>query len=400
MLIYFKVGNYKSIKEPIVINFTAGSISEHRDTNVMEVKRFNLLRSVLLYGHNASGKSKLLEALVFMRWFVLNSVNDHQAGDPIPVEPFLLDPETEEEPSLFEIAFIANHQAYRYGFEADKSKVQKEWLFESKSSGDIPLFLRMDNQVQVSDTKRFENADGLDKRMRPNALFLSVASQWNVQKAAEILGWFRTIIPVNANDDELYKRMTLELLKDPEMSSEVIEFMRRADIGIDSVESGSTNDNFQVIFTLHRKFDGKGNPAGVTRFLMEDQESKGTLKFFNLVGLFIRAIRENHLIVVDEIDARLHSLLTKSILKLFNSDKNNSQAQLLAASHDTALLDRDLLRRDQICFVEKNKFGASGLTSLAEYKVRKEAPYDKNYLEGRFGAIPFIDEFESIMKHG
>lgn len=419
MLIYFKVGNYKSFKEPVVISFAAAPISEHRGTNVNESKRLNLLKSVLLYGHNASGKSKLVEALLIMRWLVLTSANEHQDGDIIPVEAFALDPETEKQPTFFEISFLLGEQAYRYGFESDKNKIYEEWLFESKTGGDNPLFLRMNDRVQIQDPKRFENADGLEKRMRSNALFLSVASQWNVPKAAEILSWFRKIIPVNALDDELHKRTTLELLKDEEMAKEVVEFIKRADIGIDSLEAGAArlfrkavkgappdpasvllDDDYPVVFTWHQKFDSAGNPAGRARFLLEDQESAGTQKFFNLVGVFIRAIRQNQILVVDELNAQLHSLLTKAILRLFNSDSTNSKAQLLATSHDTALLDRDLLRRDQIYFVEKDKFGASGLTSLAEYDIRKEAPFDKNYLEGRFGAIPFIDEFETIIKNG
>lgn len=414
MLIYFKAGNYKSIKEPVVINFTAAPISEHRGTNVAEAKRLSLLRSVLLYGQNASGKSKLLEALLLMRWFVLNSAG-LQAGDLIPVEPYLLDVESGERPSLFEISFFIGDQGYRYGFEANRIQVLQEWLFETRSTGDIPLFLRMGDQVQVSDPRRMENAEGLEKRMRNNALFLSVASQWNVQRAEQIINWFRSISAINGIDDEFYKRATIDLMKDSEMGKEVIEFMRRADVGIDSITIGSNRrpsekppanevtgkfeESLPFVFTSHPRFDANGSEVGPVHFLMDSQESQGTIKFFNLVGVFILAIRENRLVVVDEIDARLHSILTKAILKLFNSGKSGSTAQLLAASHDTALLDNTLLRRDQIYFVEKNKYGATGITSLAEYKIRKEAPYDKNYLEGRFGAIPFIEEFETILKH-
>ncbi len=419
MLIYFKVGNFKSIKEPVVINFTASSISEHRDTNVSETKRHSLLRTALLYGHNASGKSKLLDAVVVMRWIILYSAAETQAGEPFPIEPFLLDQETATQPSFFEASFCLADQTYRYGFEADSTQIQEEWLFEVKGNDEIPLFLRRRDEVQT-DPRRFENATGLEKRMRNNALFLSVASQWNVQKAEQILNWFRTINIVSSNDNDYYKRTTLDLMKNAEMAAEVMEFIRRADVGIDAIAIGPLNTNknrrlpetFNLndlsgleaeelpdVFTSHQQFDAKGNLTGNVQFVMERQESKGTVKFFNLIGLFIRAIKENRLVIVDEIDARFHSLLTKAIIRLFNSGKDGCTAQLLAATHDTALLDRDLLRRDQIWFVEKNKYGASKLTSLAEYKVRKEAPYDKNYLEGRFGAIPFIEEFESILKH-
>jgi AAA15 family ATPase/GTPase len=420
MLIYFKVGNFKSIKDPVVIDFAASSISEHRDTNVTAAKRHHLLRSVLLYGHNASGKTNMLDALVRMRWIIVNSAAGMQAGDTVPAEPFLLDTATTAQPSLFEVSFCLDDQIYRYGFEADNTHIHQEWLFETRSSDDIPLFLRMGDQVQVEDPRRLENSTGLEKRMRNNALFLSVASQWNVQKAEKILNWFRSIIPVNGLDDEAYKRTTLELMKDEKIAAEIKEFLRRADVGINGIGLGPakrknrripedsqpdelgdlTPDELPTVFAYHQRFDAKGNPAGYVPFMMERQESKGTSKFFNLVGVFIRAIKENRLVIVDEFDARFHSLLTKAIIRLFNSDASGCTAQLLAATHDTALLDRDLLRRDQIGFVEKDKFGASHLTSLAEYKIRKEAPYDKNYLEGRFGAIPYIEDFESILKNG
>lgn len=403
-----------------MINFTASSISEHRDTNVSETKRHSLLRTMLLYGHNASGKSKLLDALVMMRWIIVNSAAGMQSGQTIPVEPFLLDEETAEQPSLFEASFCVADQTYRYGFEADKSKIVQEWLFEVRTNDEIPLFLRMGEKVQVEDARRLENADSLEQRMRINALFLSVASQWNVQKAEQILNWFQSIDTVSGIDDEYYKRTTLELMKNEKVAAEVMEFVRRADVGIDSLAVGLPNlktrrlpegftphdpgdlslHELPNVFTSHQQFDAHGKPVRKVQFIMESQESEGTIKFFNLVGIFIRAISENRLVIVDEFDARFHPLLSKAIIRLFNSAKGGCTAQLLAATHDTALLDRDLLRRDQICFVEKDKYGASRLTSLAEYKIRKEAPYEKNYLEGRFGAIPFIEEFESILKHG
>ena len=133
---------------------------------------------------------------------------------------------------------------------------------------------------------------------------------------------------------------------------------------------------------------------------MDQAESEGTRKFFNIIGVLILALTQDRVVIIDEFDARLHSLLTKAIIKLFNSSVLNSRAQLLVAVHDTALQDKKVLRRDQIYYIEKNRFGATSARSLVEYKARKEEPYDKNYLEGKYGAIPFIHDLENLVADG
>lgn len=423
MLIYFKVGNYKSIKDPIVLNFNAAAISEHTNSNVIEDESMPLLKSILLYGHNASGKSKILDAFVFFRWFVINSAIENQRNEIIDVESFKLNTATVGKPSFFEASFIVGELKYRYGFEVDTDRVHKEWLMESKVTKEYPVFLRIGDEFQI-DKKRFANADGLEKRTRKNALFLSVASQWNVGKAEKINEWFASIFTIHGLMDEVYKNLTIELLKDGRQTALVNEFIQKADLGISSMEAvdmplriantpKDIPDRFKnaltekwkekedkAVFAFHNRYDERGNVQGSVPFILDSQESDGTRKYFNLIGVFITAILENRVVMIDEFDARLHTLLTKSILKLFNSPQTKSKAQLLVASHDTALLDRSLLRRDQIYFVEKTKYGATEVTSLVEYKPRKESPYDKNYLEGKYGAIPFIDGLESLLANG
>ncbi|MFZ0579376.1 MAG: AAA family ATPase, partial [Psychrobacillus psychrotolerans] len=193
MLVYFKVGNFKSIKEPVVINFNATSIREHQDTNVIKIGEDSFLRTVLLYGPNAGGKSNILDALAFFRWSVINSATDKQSDEEINTEAFALNTVTFDQPSYFEAEFIVDKTKYRYGFEADKEAVRKEWLMEVKVTTDTPIFLRIGQEFQI-DNKKFKDGGGLGKRTRKNALFLSVAAQWNVQKAEEINKWFKSII--------------------------------------------------------------------------------------------------------------------------------------------------------------------------------------------------------------
>ena len=184
MIIYFKVANFKSIKDALTLNFNAASISEHPESNVIDHEKLSLLKSLLLYGHNASGKSKILDAILFFKWFINNSATEKQSNEAIMVEPFAFNESTAGQPSFFEISFVIDKIKYRYGFEADKQSIRKEWLLESKFRKEYPVFMRINQKIEV-DYKRFD-AENLEKRTRKNALFLSVASQWNVPEAQKI----------------------------------------------------------------------------------------------------------------------------------------------------------------------------------------------------------------------
>jgi uncharacterized protein len=426
MLIYFKVGNFKSIKDPVTLNFNASSISEHNISNVIQDDKIPLLKSILLYGHNASGKSKILDAFVYFIWFINNSATDKQSNEQIDVEPFEFYESTAKQPSFFEVSFILGKMKYRYGFEADKDSIHKEWLLESKPLKDAkeyPVFLRIKQNFEI-EYKRFENSENLDKRTRKNALFLSVASQWNVSKAQKIDGWIQSIFTVHGMADDKYRNFTIDLLKEKKYTKLINNFIKKADLGINSVDvvdipiklediikrvpdklKGIFKEEFKersekAVFTIHNKYNDKNEVVGAVTFLMDKSESEGTKKYFNIIGLLITALLEGRVVIIDEFDARLHTILTKAILKLFNSSIIKSNAQLLVASHDTALLDRELLRRDQIYFIEKDNYGASKAISLVEYKPRKDTPYDKNYLEGKYGAIPFIEDLENLITNG
>jgi AAA15 family ATPase/GTPase len=418
MIIYFKVGNFKSINEPVIINFNASSINEHHESNIVEYNNTKLLKTIMMYGHNASGKSKILDALIYFKSFISNSATEREVGDGIKVEPFKLLDENAKKPSSFEIGFFIDKTKYRYGFEADAKKVHKEWLIEVKVTKDTPLFLRIDQEIQI-DYRKFPNSELLDKKTRENALFLSVATQWNVKKALLIDNWINSIFVVHGINDREHREITLDLLKNKKYSKIIKKFIQKADLGINDVQAIDFPlkfDDFkdkvpdelreafkirlekktpQVILTKHNVFNKHNEIIGEETFLLDSDESEGTKKYFNIIGLIVLAILENRLVIIDEFDARLHTLLSKAIIKLFNSNKIHSKAQLLIASHDTALIDRDLLRRDQIYFIEKSNNGSTKAVSLVEYKPRKESPYDKNYLDGKYGGIPFIDVYLS-----
>ncbi len=423
MIVYFKVGNYKSINKPLTLNFNSSSIGEHSESNIVNNGKTSLLKSILLYGHNASGKSKILDALDYYKWFINNSATEKNNNQDIDVEPFRLLESTIKKPSYFEMCFFIGKTKYRYGFEADRKMVHKEWLLEVKVTKEYPLFLRIGQEIDI-DLKRFENSNDLDKRTRKNALFLSVASQWNVKKAQEIDSWIESIFNIHGINDKDYRQLTIDLLNDKKYTKIVNKFMQKADLGIDRVDVVDIPIKFEdikenipeelrdrlkeelkkrspaTVITGHNKYNDNNEFVETESFIMDKAESEGTKKYFNLIGLLITALLEDRLVIIDEFDARLHSLLSKAIIKLFNSGKIKTKAQLLVASHDTALIDGDLLRRDQIYFIEKNVRGETKLTSLVEFKPRKETPFDKKYLEGKYGGIPFIDDLESLLING
>jgi AAA15 family ATPase/GTPase len=413
VIINFTIANYKSVKDELMINFNAASIAEHQETNVIESDKLKLVRTILLYGPNASGKSKILEALIFLRHFVLSSAVDRPINQPIEVEPFELSPATAQKPSLFEVFFLLGKTKYRYGFEADKERVHKEWLFEATIEKEYDLFIRVNDKFKIN-SKRFPNAKSLEKRTRKNALFLSVAAQWNVQKASDISNWFENICTVHGLQDEHYRDITLKLMKDKATADLINRFMQKADLGINSVgtvevpaapqdsdlsKGSSAEVSSAAVYAVHNVYD-RYKVVNTIPFFLDKSESEGTKKYFNMIGILITAIREGRLVVIDEFDARLHPLLSKALIRFFNSPETASHAQLLAASHDTALLDKDLLRRDQIYFIEKNQFGATHATALVEFKSRKEEPYYKKYLDGRYGAIPIIENLGALLSHG
>lgn len=419
MLVYFKAENYKSVKDPVVINFEATAIAAHQQTNVLERGKAKLLKTVLLYGANASGKSNILEAFVTYRALILTSTSHHSTSQ-LPMQPFKLNTETVKRPSHFESEFIIKNKRYKYGFKANKKHIESEWLIEVKLTTESPIFLRIAQEFDI-DKKKFLNAEGLDKKCNENVLFLSVADQWNVPLAKEIYMWFYDMVTIHPLHDRAFKRHTNELLEKTEYNKLINDLVAHADLGIKSLnvvkfvetqrqhlqERGilshdeSDPDNKSRVFARHDVYNNEGQVTGVESFDMLTHESEGTKKFYNILGAILSSIKMGNLVLIDELDSRFHTLLTKAIIGLFNSEIVKSGAQLMAVSHDVSVVDQELLRRDQVYIVEKDNFGATTTASLAEYKtVRNETPFAKNYLEGKYGGIPFIENLENFLKDG
>jgi len=398
MLIEFTVGNYLSFKEKKTLSLEATAIKENPE-NIIEAGQYKLLRSAVLYGANSSGKSNFLRAMDRMCKIVMSSAQNNSASE-IDVTPFLLSTETENQPSYFEIIFLINGIRYRYGFEADNKIIHSEWLFERKIKAEKPLFYRDKDLIEV--TKGFEEGKGIEEKTRDNALFLSIVDQFNGAISKAIMTWFNAQRNLSGVQHEKDKGLTFAFLASENLNDWVKDFLAPFSLGFQDFE---VKDN--KIVTFHNKFDNGGNIITKYEFDLIKQESSGTNKLYDMAGHLIFGLKLGTLTIIDELDAKLHPLLTMAIVKLFNSPIHNpNNAQLIFATHDTNLLNYGCFRRDQIYFTEKNSFEATDIYSLVEYiepdgkKVRNDRSFEKDYIAGRYGAIPFVGDFSKLISNG
>jgi len=422
MLLSFTCGNYRSFKEEKSLDLTAvSSVKEFIEDNVISVDRYKLLKCSVIYGANASGKSNLVKAMSKMKWMIINSSKNLQKGELLNIDTFKLSTKMLDKPAKFEISFLIDKVKYRYGFEADNNEIVSEWLFRSQKVKEETLFIREKDEIEVF--SKFKEGRGLEDRTRENALFLSVCAQFNGEVSVKVLNWFLRFNPISGNDDIIYQSFSENMfMGNNDDRNSILEFVRKADLGINDInirrhkltgESISPaipeevkkmliDKEGSVISTLHNVYDENNNVVSNTIFDFEFHESEGSKKYFRLSGPIWDTLKKGNILIIDELDARLHPILVTEIVKLFNSKETNPlNAQLIFATHDTNLLSAKIFRRDQIWFTEKNNEEATDLYSLVEYKlprgkVRNDASFEKDYIRGRYGAIPFVGDFKSI----
>jgi len=421
MLVQFKVGNYLSFKDPQTLSLVASS-DDRLPQNTFPVPGMagvSLLKSIAVYGANASGKSNLLRALLFMGEFVLGSSSKRSEGDPIEVTPFKLDPACLDQPSEFEIVFIQEGERYTYGFTVDSKRVHEEWLTAAKIGSRVKprlLFRRPESgKIEFGSSWR-GRAQVLAEQTRPDALLLSVAAQLNNPTVKPVVEWFSDMLRSISEQPESHSEILhtlFSLSEDKAFASSLCELMKTADLGIlgcrleevpfsdwfgfrevpegvrkEILQQFSEDDAVTMLQprTIHRAIDG----SEVTFDLMQE-ESGGTKRFFALSGPWLTVLAQSLVLVVDELDRTLHPLMSRFLIETTHNCPNTPQ--LIFTTHDCTLLNADLFRRDQIWFTEKNKQGATQLYSLWDYKVRPDENYQGRYLQGRYGAVPYLGEW-------
>jgi AAA15 family ATPase/GTPase len=417
MITKFTIGNFLSYKDKQTLSFLAGKQDTALPEALSKIHGETLVKTVALYGANASGKSNLTKAFAFVRNFVVNGLK--QLENTVPVESFLLSNETERKPSFLELEIVVGKDLFKYGFEVSTRKVHKEWLHQYPNKK--VLFERRLDNIKVNPRHFKEGVASTRKQTRKNVLFLSVVASFDGPISTKVVDAIKKIQVVSG----LNRLPTLnysfgKYTKDEKYREWMNRFVLEADLGIskiiteekqltaeefaktvpphlkDQLMAGKSNFFERKLTFIHRKFDSKGKSVGTVSFNFF-KESDGTQQAFALSGPFKNTLEESNTLVIDELDSSLHPLMCRYILKVFNSsDQNMNNAQLIFTTHDISLLDEDLLRRDQIWFAQKDKFGASELFSLMDLKERSNLNFAKRYLEGRYGALPYIKRLEDI----
>ena len=423
MLLQFSVNNYKSIKDTITFSMATSSKDEGNSFNI---GKYELLKSAIIYGANASGKSNFLKAMAFMGKIVLNKNKVMQSTDALEHFPFRLNTDTQNSSSTFEIVCFINNIKYRYGFEMDDTTVYAEWLYASEIGKEAKLFYRdaeEDNYVNPNKFKegfKFFDKKNLKINIPKNQLFIWKCDQNDGEISKSILGWFNKLNLIDGMDNDDYIVDAMEQMKDEDLKNELVNLVKTADIGIDDIllNEEKIPDNYldglplteeykeklmktlgdttPLLNTYHTQYDKDNNEIGKVVFELDKEESKGTRKFFKMSAPILNTLREGKVLIIDELDASLHPMLTKHLIKLFHDEKiNTNNAQLIFATHDTNMLTPHMFRRDQIWLTEKDKFSATDIYSLAQLKdVIKNENFEKQYIQGKYGAIPYLGTFE------
>lgn len=412
MLVEFSVSNFRSIRERQTLSLVADSGKELRDTHVVErgaPATPDLVRSAVIYGANAAGKSNLILALQFMKGFVLDSARESRAGDPIDVKPFRLDDHSNGAPSEFEVVFVHDGVRYQYGFEINRTEVLAERLIAYPEGRAQRWFERGREEEPWHFGPSFKGARGLwADATRRNALFLSTAVQLNARQLQPVYDWFRDQLRVISLADIGEAFSVSQCEKDPAERARIAHFLKVADIAIagvdvqrqkvneatlpeympEAVRKSLLEEGWPVTRMLHSKPDGTQVPFDL------DDESHGTRKLFALAGPWLDVLAHGRVLLIDELDTSLHPRLMRHIVGVFhNPEINRQRAQLIFTTHDTTMLDPDAFRRDQIWFVEKDTNAQSRLYPLTDFSPRKGENFERGYLQGRYGAVPFVGEW-------
>ncbi len=390
MLLQFSTVNFKSFKNEVTLNLVANNFKEHEE-RIIYFNNERVLPLVGVFGANASGKSNLLEAFFFAVNLIRNSLSSQTSEELFNIKPFMFDDSKDNSPSSFDFIFVKDGVKYEYGFAIDKKCVIEEYLYVYKSQKPSLVFERKNvNEYHFRDYARHELSP-IVSRTLPNKLFLSVAANFNAKLVKACFDWFKNDINFYF-EQAIEEKAILDAIKDEKMNKFIADFLNHADINISNIkwQIAKINNQQKINFKTMHLIRANGE---LKEFSLDiKDESHGTQKLLSYAPLFYKALNFGGVVVIDEIDNAIHVELMKYIISLFNDPLiNKTSAQLIFNAQNALLLDLDIMRRDQICFVEKNFLtGVSSLYSLDEFKVRLDDKVLKKYLEGRYGALPNI----------
>ena len=388
-------------------------------THVISINdKLSLLKTTALYGANASGKSNLISAMFFFEQYIFSQFinkkenedfESNKIGMKMKLEPFGLSNDIDSA-SEFDIIFLRGEKQIQYGFESTPKEVLNEWLYID----DKKVFERTGTELSFG--SKYQNLLGAYKKLPAERLYIAVLEYFLDEEAKEaVLGDFISFFykEYNVYTEILFEStvkglagvvgLSKKLVSNKFFQKKVEHYLRLIDVGIKrlDVQTETILDEHtgkkrkeKVVRTVHDVYDENGNIVGEKTFDLS-QESTGTLRFLAYIQNIIEMISGGGVFIVDEMSARLHPLLTKMIVDIFCSSQNK-KAQLIFTTHDISLLNNNQFRRDEVVFVDKNERGESSLYALSDLKVREDATFNKDYLQGKYGAIPIFN-YEDIM---
>ena len=439
MLLEFKVSNYRSIGDEQIISLIPAAKQKDYPENIITNGKYKAVNAVSLYGSNSGGKSNFLQSMSLLDKLVHMSARA-SSTTKLPYDPFLLRKGYSEKPTSFEVSFIVSEFRYRYGFEFNDSEIEREWLFRKNLSREVRVFEREKDLIEVSSGYQGSKKiiDAAIEATRDNALFLSTCDMLNVEEAKNIISWFSHFSMIDGLNTDIEEIQTVELWEKEEYRTKIKKYLTSLNLGIKDLDITTKEFNISelpddmpkdvkeslakslkgkrsyTVMAEHQIYDEKEKPTNQTKvWKWEDRESSGAKKALQLSGPILWTLANGGVLIIDEIEAKLHPIMTLNTIEAFLNKKSNPfNAQLIFATHDTNLLTYSNLRRDQICFAEKNSWESTELYSLSdfvyfqekngEFKSEKERPdtdKEKRYFEGRYGAIPALGDFKKFIQN-
>lgn len=426
MLLSFRAGNHRSMRDEQQLR-----MSPVYDADRPEGTQLDAVPVVALFGANASGKSNVVDALRFMTRMVRASHRDAEPGGGIERYPFALDQDGLTDPSWYVVDLLLEGVRHTYGFSVDSERVVDEWLYSYPLGRKRKIFHRNGDDFEYGDGTPKRELDLIRTITEPNTLFISIAARSKQELIQPVYAWFLGSVLIRAGGSRRYgvTPATVSLLEDPKRSPAVVDLLRAADLGIENagVERVTVAEDYspglrRVRETRPRSVEGqealfgdetssrlRGAVREVARVWIEQRgrkgavrldlrdQSEGTRILLDYAGPVLRTLERGGLLVIDEVDASLHPRLTAHLIRLFQQPDTNSQgAQLLLTTHDASLLGRsageDILKRDQVWFVEKDEHGETSLFPLSDFKPRQDENRERRYLGGSYGAVPFLND--------
>ena len=418
MLLQFRFQNFKSFQDDTILDLTATKSTEFKN-HVISLGNENILPTAAIYGANASGKSNVILAFRYMTMYVLNSLNyggensDNGERREMPrVTPFLLHSKSQQEVSSFEVYFVDPEEegakTYNYGFTVNSIGVQEEWLnYKMKSARKDSMrkvFYRNGETLEL-DGIDSASQDNLRVAIEKETLLVSLGARLKIQILKHIRDWFslNQVVDFGRPEETFFRSRTVpsDFANDRLVQQNVVRYFSSfdpsiIDFNVETIKNEDETKSNLKIDAVHKMVDSDA----VTTIPFAN-ESAGTLKMFSLYPVLHKVLTKGSVLFVDELNGRLHPLLVRALIITFlDSETNPKHAQLIFTTHDAWQLNSGLLRRDEIWFAEKNMDGISTLYSLAEFadeegdKIRKDENYEKNYLLGKYGGIPYMKPFD------